>query len=224
MAHQHPRQTPVLALVGGVGCGKSAVAAWCAEHLQAAIVDADAIGHDVLQREQVQQELVGEFGSGILSEAEIDRSALARLVFGKTSEHQQARQSLESIVHPVMREEFLRQFECARQSPDVELIVFDAAVLLESGWTDHVNVVAFVDVPLEVRLQRVSAGRGWTAEELGRREASQWPLDRKRAAADVVIDNSGTVEAAGQQLEDYLQTNGWIPPATTSSSTPQLTN
>jgi dephospho-CoA kinase len=222
MASPDPRQIPVLALVGGVGCGKSAVAARCAAQLRAAVVDADTIGHDVLRQQDVISRLVEAFGAEILDQGEVNRSVLARRVFGETTDHDQARLRLESVVHPVMREEFLRQFEAARQSPDVDLIVFDAAILLESGWTDHVDVVAFVDVPFEVRLQRVAEGRGWTADELRRREASQWPLDRKRAAANVVIDNSGPVEAAGRQLEDYLRSAGWLPSAEVNSSTHQL--
>ena len=89
-------------------------------------------------------------------------------------------------------------------------MVFDAAILLEAGWGDGCDVVAFVDVPREQRIQRVAESRGWTAEELARREASQWPLDRKRDAADIVVDNSTTIEHAGQQLADYLIAEEWI--------------
>lgn len=207
-------QTPILALIGGIGCGKSAVAGWLAEHLRARVVDADVVGHAALLREDVKRQLVEAFGEDILSAGEINRSAVARRVFGETDEHRTARQTLESIVHPVMRTDFEAAFAAARAASDVDLIVFDAAVLLESGWQQAVDVIAYVDVPFASRLQRVADSRGWSAEELRRREASQWSLERKRAEADLVIDNSGTLEAAGQQLETYLQSHGFLPEPT----------
>ena len=202
MAHV---QTPIIGLVGGVGCGKSAIAGWLRDELGAKVVDADVIGHEVLQCKDIQQQLRDEFGDGIFSEGAVDRAAVAARVFGDSSENQMARETLEKIVHPAIRDKVRADFAAARLDPDVPLIVYDAAVQLESGWDSDVDRIAFIDVPFQERLRRVSMTRGWSEDELRRREASQWPLDKKRAAADVVIDNSSTVEAAGNQLLSYLQ-------------------
>jgi dephospho-CoA kinase len=214
-------QIPILALIGGIGCGKSALAAWIAEHVRACVVDADAVGHAALQREDVKSQLVEAFGPQVLKEGEINRSAIAEKVFGSGPARQAARRLLESIVHPVMRLDFETAFDEARASSEFDLIVFDAAVLLESGWKNVVDVIVFVDVPFEERLRRV-ARRGWTEQQLKQREASQWPLDRKRAAADIVVDNSGSLEAAGRQLETWLREQGFLP--ATRAATVQLFN
>lgn len=213
--------TPILALVGGIGCGKSAIASWLAEHTRAYVVDADAIGHTVLLREDVRRQLVDAFGPEILADGQVDRSALAARVFGSGPAQQAARRTLESIVHPEMRVEFDEAFRSARSSSEYDLIVFDAAVLLESGWQKAVDLIVFVDVPFVERLRRVST-RGWTEQHLRLRESSQWPLEKKRAAADFVIDNSGSVEAAGRQLEAWLREHGFLPAPRTA--TPQLIN
>lgn len=217
MAHH---QTTILGLVGGVGCGKSSVAAWLRDTLGAHVVDADAVGHAVLLQDGIRRQLAEAFGETILRDGQVDRRAVASRVFGDSPAHVAARKTLESIVHPVMRAEFEAAFREARQAPEVHLVVFDAAILLESGWRDAVDIVAFVDVPWAERLRRVALSRDWTEEDLRRREASQWPLDRKRAAADVVIDNSGSVDTAGRQLADYLEAHGHLTAGTPFRVTP----
>jgi dephospho-CoA kinase len=223
-------QIPIIGLIGGVGCGKSAVANWLAEHLRARVVDADAVGHTVLNRDDVKSQLRAAFGEEVFDNDAVSRPKMAARVFGDAPQQVAARNRLEAIVHPVMRGQFETQFQAARDSGNFELIVFDAAVLLDSGWADVVDVLVYVDVPNEERQRRVATSRGWSAEEHHRREMSQLPLDEKRAAADVVIDNSGPLEVAGRQLEAYLQQTGHLsvsPPAdstTVHSTTHQPVN
>ncbi|WP_155458753.1 dephospho-CoA kinase, partial [Streptococcus pneumoniae] len=81
----------------------------------------------------------------------------------------------------------------------VDVVVLDAAVLLEAGWRNQCDRLVFVEVPLAARQERVRA-RGWSEDELQRREASQWPLDRKRSAADFVVDHSATSDAAVMEV------------------------
>jgi len=82
----------------------------------------------------------------------------------------------------------------------------DAAVLLEAGWHSLCNAVVFVDVPEEQRFDRVAACRGWTEQEFGCREASQWPIPQKRQRADFVIPNSDhRIEEAGAALDRILR-------------------
>lgn len=207
MARNHK---PNIGIVGGVGSGKSAVAHWLANEYHGRLINADAVGHQVLLRDDVKARLRDVFGNEIFVKGEIDRRRLAGQVFGEDAEQVVARKRLESIVHPVMGEVFKRELKAGAEDPSVQMMIIDAAILLEAGWRDGCDILAFVDVPCEQRVQRVADSRGWSETELKRREASQWPLERKREAADIVIDNSGTIEQAGQQLADYLIEKEWI--------------
>ncbi len=90
-----------------------------------------------------------------------------------------------------------------RGEGSVRVIVLDAAILLESGWSELADLVVFVDVTDEVRHQRVAA-RGWSRAELESRERAQWTLERKRAAAHDSVGNSGSLDETRQAVSDLL--------------------
>ncbi len=201
----------MVGLIGGVGSGKSSVA----RRLQAissrpvVVIDADQLGHQVLQFPAVKERILQRFGPTVFnSQGEISRSSLGHLVFGADASAQLARRDLEAIVHPEIRKLAEQSIHELRQKQQVELIVLDAAILLEAGWNTVCNFVVFIDAPETDRIARVHVGRGWSALELAKREASQWPLPRKRAAADTVIDNSNSVDDAAKQLEQVIQNFG----------------
>jgi dephospho-CoA kinase len=199
-------QTPVVGLVGGVGSGKTTLARWLSQRLRVAVIDADAAGHAALLEPDVRRALRTRFGPEIFdSEGAVIRSRLAVRVFGGTPRHREARKALEAIVHPVIRRRLEQAIAAYRARSDYDLILLDAAVMLEAGWNDLCDALVFVEATLEQRQHRVRSLRCWTTEELERREASQWPLDDKRAAADCVVDNSGDLESAGRQLLEFLQ-------------------
>ncbi|MFM8698844.1 MAG: dephospho-CoA kinase, partial [Phycisphaerales bacterium] len=89
-------------------------------------------------------------------------------------------------------------------APGTRALVIDAPLLLEAGLRDACDTVIFVDCPLETRQSRVAATRGWTPAELTRREAAQWPLDRKRSLADHVICNDGDPASLRAQVRAVL--------------------
>lgn len=178
---------PVLGLTGAVGGGKSAAAS-ALKRRGAVVIDADAVGHEVLRRAEIVRLVANRFGSGVLdADGAVDRRALGRIVFADPD----ARRDLEEIVHPPMFAEFDRLIAQAEVLGEARLIVLDAAILLESGWQRACDFVVFVDAPKEVRVDRVRRSRGWSAEELDAREAAQWPVDRKKAGADRVLANDG---------------------------------
>ena len=191
------RELPVVAVVGGVGSGKSSLARFVAQRFPAEIIDADLLGHQVLQREDVKRQIRERFDSEIFDAAgEIQRSALARTVFGEES---RPLQDLEAIVHPRIREAIRQRIEAAGKESNARAILLDAAVLLESGWTDICDKIVFVDCAIDVRRQRVLA-RGWDAEQLHQREAKQLPVDEKRRRANFVINNDSDLQSAGNRL------------------------
>lgn len=198
------RPVPVLGLVGGVGSGKSFVAASLAARRKVAVIAADPIGHEVLKRPGVKAQVRQHFGDGVFArDGEIDRPRLGALVFGDDPETQSRRQRLEAITHPEITQEVRRQIDEYQSRPDLEAIVIDAALLLEAGWASICDHVVFVESRLTDRQQRVSRNRGWTEAELARREASQWPLERKRHACDAVVHNTGPDQAV-TELERLL--------------------
>jgi dephospho-CoA kinase len=112
-----------------------------------------------------------------------------------------ALRDLESILHPLMRREFVRIIGRAVSAGRAAAVVLDAAVLLEAGWDDLCDRVVFVDAPRPARLERVRAQRGWSAEALSAREQAQWPLDRKRRRADLVIVNDADLVSLERDVD-----------------------
>jgi len=198
--HSVPRK-PVIGLIGGIGAGKSTVAERLVE-LGAAVIDADRTGHEVLRKPAVIQRLVETFGNEILgADGQIDRSKLGLLVFS----NQERRRKLESIVHPVMFERFVERVKDSLGNSEFPIVVLDAAILLEVGWDGICDRIVFVDAPREVRLERLCQTRGWDEGELDRREASQWPIDKKKSRADVIIDNGTTRDACRAQVDRLFE-------------------
>lgn len=199
-----PHRIPVIGIVGGIGSGKSAVARWVAERFNVLLIDADQLGHAALRFESVKTALRQRFGDQIFDPAgEVNRRALAGVVFGPDEAHRQARHDLEQISHPAIEQQMVDLITKA-ELDGREAVLLDAAVLLEAGWQHRCNAVVFVDAPDDVRLQRVAARSGWTEEELRRRESSQLPLAEKKRLSNVVISNVSNDPRGGEELLDFL--------------------
>lgn len=186
----------VIGLTGNIGTGKSTVLRMLRE-LGAHVIDADAVTRQVMRRgEPAFDAIVEAFGRDVLGpDGELDRAALAQRVFSDPA----ALRRLEEIVHPAavarVREEI-----AGTAAP---VVVVEAIKLLEAGMARELcDAVWVVDAPEEVCIARLAAGRGISAEEARRRLAAQTPQAEKRAAADVVIDNSGDLEETRRQVMD----------------------
>ena len=203
----------MIGLVGGVGSGKSCLARLLHEKHPIQIVEGDPAGHQVLTEPAVKESLRTAFGDGVFTPGgDVDRRQMSRLVFGSSPEQTAARKQLENIVHPRITDILTRQVELARTQPGIEAVILDAALMLETGWRDLCDALVFIEVPLEQRLGRVQATRGWSREQLQLREDSQYPLERKRREAEYVVDNSGDVAVALSQLEEiYARITGPAP-------------
>jgi len=191
-----------IGLVGGVASGKSLVGRILVE-LGAGLLDADRAGHAVLVEDaSVRETLRNRWGDRILTPTgTVDRASVAKRVFAQTAAGTTDREFLESVLHPRIRERLnrLRDQFAAEGKPAV---VLDAPLLLEAGWGSLCDVILYVDVVREKRLERAKT-RGWTAEEFARREASQWPVDKKRAAATVVIANHGSEAGLRAAVQNF---------------------
>ena len=193
-------EKPVIGIVGGVGAGKSTVAAALAE-FGCAVIDCDAIGHELLDREDVRAELRGRWGDGVFSESgAVDRDALAKTVFGSCEEVR----ALNAIVHPQIRRRVEDRIAEVRRSQDVVAIVLDAAAVIEAGWDDLWTHLVFVRAPEQARADRAGASRGWNEKDWRDREKSQISLDSKAARCDYIVDNSSSLSHLREQIHQLF--------------------
>lgn len=191
---------PVLiGLIGGVAAGKSTVADELVR-LGAGRLDADRAGHEALRDPQVVAAARQRWGGAILgADQDIDRKALAQIVFGSAEQAQNERQYLESLTHPLIGQQLAQQL-AEMTAAGVRIVVVDAPLLLKSGWDQMCSKIIFIEADHSVRLAR-AIERGWTADDFAAREAAQEDLTTKREAADFVIDNSGSLASTREQVE-----------------------
>lgn len=185
----------VLALTGGIGSGKSAVAERLAT-LGAGVVDTDRVAHVLTAPGgMAMPALVAEFGQEILqADGAMDRAAMRARVFADP----QARQRLEAILHPLIRAQ--TQAELARCSGDYLVLV--VPLLVETGvYLPLADRVLVVDCPVQMQRQRVRARNGLPDAQIDAILASQASREARLAHADDVIDNSGDFAALGLQVD-----------------------
>lgn len=179
----------IAGLTGGMGCGKSFVARALA-NLGCVVIEADELGHRVLRPEgEAFGPVVEAFGPGILSQdGQIDRAALAARVFGDPE--QLAR--LNAIVHPAVRRLAKREMQEAGIRDPHAVVVYVAAILLESGAYQDVGKIIVVSCSEEQQLARAMERPGANEADVRARLDRQMPLAEKKKRADYVIDASGT--------------------------------
>ena len=184
-----------IGLTGGIGSGKSTVAALLAAR-GAVVVDADKIAREVVEPGTPGLAAVVEaFGEGVLAGGSLDRPALAAIVFTDPD----ARARLDAIVHPLVRE---RSVELVAGAPADAVLVNDVPLLVETGQAGTYDLVLVVEADLAIRLTRL-VERGLSQEDARARIASQATDDQRRAVADVVLDNSGTREQLAEQVARF---------------------
>jgi dephospho-CoA kinase len=189
----------IIGLLGGIASGKSLVARQFCE-LGAGLLDGDRAGHEVLRLPEVKQLVRERWGQSVFAaDGEVDRKALGRIVFDASSEGRSELEYLEKITHSRIGRR-LRQQTADLAAQGRAAAVLDAPVMLKAGWDAFCDHIVFVEAPEEVRRARALA-RGWSQEDIARRESVQEPLEVKRARAEFVIDNSGTPEQTRKQVE-----------------------
>lgn len=175
-------------LTGGIGSGKSSVAARLAG-LGAVVIDADRIAREVVEPGMPSLTAIRErFGPSVVSDDGIlDRAGLGRIVFGDRA----ALRDLEAITHPAI---WARTAELFAAAPDDAIVVHDMPLLVEAGMTGEYHLVLAVLTDTETRVQRLVEHRGIPEDDARQRIAAQADDDARRAAADVLLDNNGSPE------------------------------
>jgi dephospho-CoA kinase len=185
-----------IGLTGGIGSGKSTVAALLAER-GARVVDADRIAREVVEPGTPGlAAVVAEFGARVLTaDGALDRPALAALVFGDPG----ARARLDAVVHPLVR---ARAAELVAAAPPDAVVVQDVPLLVETGQAGAYDLVLVVETDPGTRVARL-VERGLSAEDARARIASQATDEQRRAVADVVLRNDGDREALAAEVERF---------------------
>ena len=184
-------------LTGGIGSGKSTVA----QMLQArgaVVIDADAIARELVEPgEPALHALVDEFGDSIIaSDGSLLRGRLASVAFATPD----GTARLNAIMHPLIAAESRRRIDRAAEA-GAHVVVYDMPLLLETGQRDVVDLVVVVDVPVETQVRRAVDLRGLEEADVRRRIEVQLTREERLAAADVVIDNSGSVIHTREQVD-----------------------
>jgi len=185
-----------LGLTGGIGSGKSTVSARLAAH--GAIV----IDYDLLAREAVEPgtpalaAIAERFGDDVIAaDGTLDRTALGAVVFGDDA----ARHDLEAITHPAI---FDLAIALEATAADDAVVVHDHPLLVEVGMDAFCDLVVVVDVPEDVQVERLVTLRGMTEADARARLAAQGSREERVAVADIVLDNTGSIEDLEARVDE----------------------
>jgi dephospho-CoA kinase len=186
-------------LTGGIGSGKSTVARRLAA-LGALVIDSDVLAREVVEPGTPGLAAIrAAFGPDVIKrDGSLDRPALGRIVFADRGRLDE----LNAIVHPLVRERAAAIMHEARPSA---VVVQDVPLLVETDYTGSFDLVVVVDASDEARIARLAAERGMTAEDVRARMGAQASREERLAAADVVLDNSGSRENLLAQVDRLWQ-------------------
>jgi dephospho-CoA kinase len=190
----------VFGLTGGIGSGKSTVAAELRAH-GVPVISADELAHRVTEGAAALERIVQAFGAEMLTEeGALDRARLADLVFADA----EARERLNAIVHPEVNR--LKDLELeALQARGHELAGYDVPLLFEVGIADSLRPVVVVTATAEQQIDRAKRRDSQRPEKIEARMAAQWPLQKKAGLADYVIDNSGSLDETARQVDTLIE-------------------
>ena len=188
-------------LTGGIASGKSTVAAMLRE-LDCPVLDADTLGHELLEQGQdAYNEVVREYGREILDAyGNVDRGKLGQIIFADA----QKRARLNQILHPRILDVVRKWFAAQGHAGGPDLAVVEAALIIEAGYNKELDQVIVCWCPAEQQLQRL-AGRGLTVEQAKLRIAAQMPMEEKRRLGSETIDCSGAIEETERQVMEVVK-------------------
>lgn len=189
----------IIGLTGVIGSGKS-TAARLLRSRGFPVIDVDALGKESLSREETQNDIRQVFGERVIIDGKIDAEKLSSVVFRQKD----ALRTLESIVHPRVKAEVLKQIK-EQKEHGAQVVVLDHPLLFETDAYQLVDKIVVVAADQDKTLERLKQ-RGIGPDEARRRLSFQIPLSEKKARADYVVDNNGTEEQLENQINSLLET------------------
>lgn len=194
----------VLGITGGVGSGKSRVLYDLEKNYDAYIVEADKLAHKLMEPGRpIYREIIRQFGADIVTDEApylINREKLGKIVFSD----REKLAMLDSITHPLVKEEILRQIDEKKTSGDTRLFVIEAALLIQDGYKDICDEIWYIWVPQEIRITRLMEQRGYTRERCLSMFQSQESDEYYKRYADFTINNQFEYKNSSKQLNARL--------------------
>ncbi|WP_428005966.1 dephospho-CoA kinase [Athalassotoga sp.] len=192
----------LIAITGGIATGKSVISRYL-RSLGYPVIDADVIGHEVLDREDVKAQIIAHFGDVLDLDGNVDRKKLGLIVF---SDKDKLRE-LNEITHQKITDEILNQ---AKELAIVNDEIFvEAAVLFEMGLDKCVDFVIVADCPDEMRIQRMILRDHLNYQEALKRIHSQMQREEYLKRADLIVDTSGDINRTFDQIFEMLNKKPW---------------
>lgn len=197
-----------IGLTGGISTGKTTVARYLADAYRLPILDADVYAREAVEPgSPILDALVRRYGSRILGrEGALDRGQLGEIIFNNPEE----KQWVEAQIHPYVRDRFLADLDNPIKAKPIQnrmsdrIVVLAIPLLFEARMTDLVNAIWVVFCSPQQQLERLMKRDRLSVEQARARINSQMPLEQKIAAADVVFDNSSTLDALIEQIDRAL--------------------
>lgn len=197
----------LIGITGGVGAGKTEVLSFIREHYNCKIYLADEVAHTIqLPGQPCFEKLVQLFGRGILDEnGFIEKGRMSAMIFLDKD----ALLKVNAIVHPAVREYLEEAVEEARREGNTELFFIEAALLIENGYKELVDEMWYIYASDEVRRMRLKKSRGYSDAKITQIMNSQLSEEHFRRDSDFIIDNSGSLTEACNQIKMKLEAYTW---------------
>lgn len=192
----------IIGITGGVGAGKSTVLDYLREQFQAYVIQADQVGHQVMEPGEIcYSQVIALFGEHILKKDKtIDRKAVSDVVFG----NEEKLKKLNGIIHPAVRQFVLEEIQLQKEKKTA-IVVVEAALLLEEHYEKFCDKVWYVHTDREIRISRLMENRGYSREKSESIISSQAPDEYFAKHADYIIRNNGDIKDTWLQVEEGIR-------------------
>ena len=192
----------IIGITGGVGAGKSTVLDYLRERFHAYVIQADQVGHQVMEPGEIcYSQVIALFGEHILKKDKtIDRKAVSDVVFG----NEEKLKKLNGIIHPAVRQSVLEEIQLQKEKKTA-IVVVEAALLLEEHYEKFCDKVWYVHTDREIRISRLMENRGYSREKSESIISSQAPDEYFAKHADYIIRNNGDIKDTWLQVEEGIR-------------------